>query len=221
MSAIKNHFYYVNYGVDKKSNVRNLKTNRKLKIHPDKYGYYYVHVCQNGKGNNVRLSRFVWECHHGQIPHGLVIDHIDNHKDNNRIENLQCISQSQNSKKKFTDGNVINTQKKRIQATHINTGNKIIFGSIYGASKVLNIIPASINRVCSGHQKSAISKDTNQHYHFKVISESVWNFEEMICRHNRLLAENADLKKAREAQKKMSTEEFKELCLNALRKQIF
>lgn len=38
----------------------------------------------------------VWELHFGPIPEGKVIDHIDRDKSNNRIENLRCVSQSEN-----------------------------------------------------------------------------------------------------------------------------
>lgn len=61
-----------------------------------KSGYTMVSV----KGYGAKLlHRLVWIYHNGDIPKGYVIDHIDGDKSDNRIENLQCITQSQNTMK--------------------------------------------------------------------------------------------------------------------------
>ena len=43
--------------------------------------------------------RLVWIMHNGDIPEELTIDHIDNNKVNNKIQNLQILTRSDNSKK--------------------------------------------------------------------------------------------------------------------------
>ena len=40
----------------------------------------------------------VWEKHHGEIPKGSVIHHIDEDKQNNNIENLACVSKKDHDK---------------------------------------------------------------------------------------------------------------------------
>ncbi len=40
--------------------------------------------------------RKVWEEHNGDIPDGMEVDHINNNKTDNRIENLQLLSVKQN-----------------------------------------------------------------------------------------------------------------------------
>ena len=45
------------------------------------------------KPKNYYIHRFEWECVKGVIPEGFVIDHIDSVKTNNKIENLQLLSQ--------------------------------------------------------------------------------------------------------------------------------
>lgn len=47
--------------------------------------YYYCH-------------RVVWEMHNGQIPEGLMIDHIDGDRSNNNLENLRLVSALENQK---------------------------------------------------------------------------------------------------------------------------
>jgi len=41
--------------------------------------------------------RIVWKLHFGEIPEGLVIDHINNNRSDNRIENLRLVTPLQNS----------------------------------------------------------------------------------------------------------------------------
>lgn len=42
------------------------------------------------------VHRVIWEMHHGSIPDGYEIDHINGVKDNNQIENLRLATKSQN-----------------------------------------------------------------------------------------------------------------------------
>jgi hypothetical protein len=59
----------------------------------DEYGYKRITV--NKK--NTTCHRVVWEMHNGAIPKGMCIDHINRVRDDNRIENLRLVTQSQNA----------------------------------------------------------------------------------------------------------------------------
>jgi hypothetical protein len=43
-----------------------------------------------------RVHRVVWEAFSGELKRNMVIDHIDENKGNNRLDNLQMITQSAN-----------------------------------------------------------------------------------------------------------------------------
>ena len=63
----------------------------------------YIQCCvrrYGGKNQKTyRVYRFVWECFHGIIPDGKGIDHINNNKEENRLCNLQVVTQQENCKK--------------------------------------------------------------------------------------------------------------------------
>lgn len=46
-----------------------------------------------------RVHRLVWEAFNGKIPKGYVIDHINNNKKDNRLENLQLMTVGDNIRK--------------------------------------------------------------------------------------------------------------------------
>ena len=52
-------------------------------------GYVSVHISGLGFKTEMLAHRLVWMAHHGEIPIGLTINHIDGVKSNNRIENLE------------------------------------------------------------------------------------------------------------------------------------
>ena len=65
---------------------------KECKITLDSEGYQKVNL----SGENVRLHRIIWECEHGKIPEGMVIDHINRNKSDNRLENLRLVEYSTN-----------------------------------------------------------------------------------------------------------------------------
>lgn len=50
----------------------------------------YVRVRVSGRFHSIH--RVAWILNHGDIPEGLVVDHIDGDKKNNRIENLRVVT---------------------------------------------------------------------------------------------------------------------------------
>jgi len=50
-------------------------------------------------GTKYFAHRIIWEIFNGSIPKDMVIDHINNNPNDNRIENLQCITRTQNTQR--------------------------------------------------------------------------------------------------------------------------
>jgi hypothetical protein len=62
-------------------------------------GYRQITATCGGIRKTYYVHRFVWEYFNGPIPKGLVIDHIDSDRFNNRLENLQVLSPRDNVRK--------------------------------------------------------------------------------------------------------------------------
>ena len=67
-------------------------------------GYRVVSLREKDVKKQCRVHRIVWTAKHGIIPEGYVIDHINNNRQDNRIENLQLLTPAENSTKAAADG---------------------------------------------------------------------------------------------------------------------
>lgn len=115
-------------------------------------GYCYVSMCRDGNIKTMRVHKLVYNAFHGnELPYGYdvehLIDHIDGNKANNRIENLEAVTQSENQKRAFALGLQKPTSMKRV--IDLTTGE--IFDSLTDAVRsVGGRKPAMITRVCRG-----------------------------------------------------------------------
>lgn len=62
------------------------------------------------KDGNVLLHRMVYFDHHGSIPEGFHIHHRDGNKQNNKITNLQAISNSDHHREHHSEGDSMRNQ---------------------------------------------------------------------------------------------------------------
>lgn len=92
---------YENYQVSNLGNVRSLNYNHTGKMKLMKTvlvkGYYKVKLFDSNRVPKLKsVHRLVYEAFNGKIPDGLVINHKDEVTINNRLENLEAVSQSHN-----------------------------------------------------------------------------------------------------------------------------
>lgn len=71
-------------------------------VHPS--GYVHINLSSNGVKKQVRAHRVIYMAANGHIPDGMVVDHINNDKSDNRICNLQLLTAGENSSKAADDG---------------------------------------------------------------------------------------------------------------------
>jgi hypothetical protein len=61
-----------------------------------KQRYWYVNLMHNNIKKNYRVHRLIYKTYKGEIPENMVIDHIDGNTKNNNIDNLRCVTISEN-----------------------------------------------------------------------------------------------------------------------------
>lgn len=90
--VIEGYDYFIStYG-----NIENGSTGRILKPGINNHGYYYVTLCKNGKRKKFTIHRLVANAFIDNPNDKQCIDHIDNNRLNNNINNLRWATQSEN-----------------------------------------------------------------------------------------------------------------------------
>ena len=89
------------YMVSNFGNISSGYQNKILKPHKTTNGYYFINLYKNKVQNPKTVHSVVAESFLNHIPNGqtIVVDHIDNDKTNNNLDNLQLITQRENSLK--------------------------------------------------------------------------------------------------------------------------
>lgn len=107
---------FPNYEISNLGNVRSVRHRKPLSIRQDGREYRMVQVWGNGKSHNKRVGRYVWMSFN-RCGCALTIDHINGDAGDDRLENLQCISNQENNAKR-TD----RSKKNKYQLTKADKG---------------------------------------------------------------------------------------------------
>lgn len=86
----KNLYNFRNYQISNKGRVVKTETR---KLHVNAAGYNSLNLSQDRKQRKIAVHRAVWETFHGKrIPPEKMINHINGIKTDNRIENLELVT---------------------------------------------------------------------------------------------------------------------------------
>lgn len=133
----------------------------------DRGGYLYVILGKDTKRTTFSIHRLVWTAFNGQRPEGMQINHIDEDKSNNAIENLNLMTPKENtnwgtgierrSKSIINNKSKINhkSYSKPIIQLDLECNLLAEFESIMDAERKLGIWNTSICACCRGKQKTA------------------------------------------------------------------
>ena len=150
------HPVYADYEASRDGIVQN-KRNKKPIGRIINTGYMKIGICVDGRKKMYLSHRFIWECYNGLIPAGLVVDHINRNKLDNRIENLRVVTPRENNLNSVL---ITGPQQQRPVIGIMDIQEKV-FPSMYSAGKYYDICHSSIKRVADCIQLSAYSKRFN------------------------------------------------------------
>ena len=116
----------------KRNNIRILKPSR------DGSGYYIVILYLNSVRKNVSVHRLLWTAFNGPIPEGLQINHLNENKADNRLENLSLCTAKENINYGTRNKRAGEKLCKRIQMLDKNNNILKTFNSLKEAAQFLN-----------------------------------------------------------------------------------
>lgn len=118
-------------------------------------GYVSVSLSDGvGKPNQTLVHRFVWEYFKGPIPKGSTVDHIDEDKNNNKINNLQLLTRGENSRK----GNRILSDEEILA---LNSFLGVIEGK--EIAKIFGVSPQTVSNIKSGFRWNHVTNNKEIH----------------------------------------------------------
>ena len=176
----KVHPVYNLYASDENGNIIHLVKQVPSIGQKHKSGYLMCVVRNHGQNgqNNFFVHRFVYECFNGLIPYGKVIDHINNMKDDNRLCNLQLVTQQENCMKSakrrdYSFAAKNHQNKKCVKATNKDTNEVSYYNSMYAVQQHLGINAGIVKMVCEkiNSCKTGISKIDNHSYKFEYVNK--------------------------------------------------
>ena len=158
---------YERYYISDLGRVINTETGKFLKMTQKANGYFSVMFCVNGTQKRFLVHRLVAQAFIDNPNNYDTVDHINGIKTDNRMENLQWLSRSENSKK-FHQKEKTEEQKEHYKtvgkenlkrATEVckkpvicvETGK--IYESTHQAERELNIYRGCVGKVCRGKQE--------------------------------------------------------------------
>ncbi len=104
------------YSISKDGDVRNDKTGKLKKVYHDKHGYLCCKLYDNYRNREMKVHRLVAQAFISNPDNKPYINHINGVKDDNRIENLEWCTASENN---YHAWNILDSEeRRRIMAKH-------------------------------------------------------------------------------------------------------
>lgn len=122
---------------------------RVLTITKQTQGYSQIGLCKNGTQKSYRLNRLVAKAFIPNPDNKLYVNHIDGNKDNNRADNLEWVTNSENIMHAYKNGLLKHWQKPVLQID--DNGNVVAeYESIKQAADTLGCSKGNICSSCKG-----------------------------------------------------------------------
>ena len=120
-----------------------------LKPRYDRDGYFRVTLYKNGIKKNKYIHRLVAEAFVPNPKKYLEVNHLDEIKGNNYVENLEWCSARHNTNHGTRNRRISQTKSKKVRAVNVKTGEVLTFNSTKEAGKK-GFSQGRVSRACRG-----------------------------------------------------------------------
>lgn len=173
---------FVDYTIDTEGKILNKKGNE-LKQTINRDGYAMVKLCDNGYEKNCSVHRLVAETFLPNPDNKKTVNHKDGNKTNNKVENLEWATYSENEKHAYKhnlrkshltnddrkNGAHISGEQSSRPVKVVETGD--IFPSVRDCAKILDCDPGAISKCCNGKA----SKHHGYRFTFCELEEGIYD----------------------------------------------
>lgn len=149
-----------NYFVDKDGTITT-KSGKKLKHFTDNYGYLCVTLRKDGKSYTKRVHRLVGETYLKPVKGKNIINHKDGNKKNCHIDNLEYMSNAENTKHGYDNNLYKSKSMLPIIVTDLEGNHIGDYRSIRAVSNQLSVNRKTLSSILNGDRKN------NYNYNFK------------------------------------------------------
>lgn len=142
-------------------------TGKILKCGTDKDGYLQVTLCKDSTKSTKKIHRLVAQAFVSNSENKPEINHIDEDKANNRVNNLEWSTRKENNNHGTHNERSSRTQSIPIISTNLKTGECREFYGTNECGRQLNLNPGHINEVLKGKRRQTGG------YTFKYLNKGV------------------------------------------------
>lgn len=174
---------FSNYFVDKDGTITT-KSGKILKHFSDNYGYSCVSLRKDGKSYTKRVHRLVGETYLKPVKGKNIINHKDGNKKNCHIDNLEYMSNAENTKHGYDNNLYKSKSMLPIVVTDLNGNHIGDYRSIRAVSDQLQVNRKTLSSILNGDRKNSYEYN----FSYKEDEEEVNNmnkvasYKELICK---------------------------------------
>lgn len=141
------------YQVSTYGRVKNYRTNKVLKLTQTAYGYLQVTLCKDGKQKVYKVHRLVAQAFIPNPQNKPQVNHIDEDKENNYVENLEWCTSKENNNHGTRNLRAGKTISKVTSTPIICIETGVEFYGINECARKMGLHQSHINNVLKGKRK--------------------------------------------------------------------